>query len=71
MDRKIQRAMDVCNSQPHPISDMAWRFYQEDPERYRIGAAMYYTGALSSANAHNGVHQCMFQRLNGEIKGKS
>ena len=58
---RVENAMEFCEYIPHPISDVAWELYSREPDRYRIGAAVYYTKMMNSHNAN--AADCMIQRL--------
>lgn len=58
---RINVAMEACGYEPHPISDIAWELYAMSPDRYRMGAAYYYTWMLRSSNGK--AAKCMIKLL--------
>lgn len=58
---RINVAMEACGYEPHPISDVAWELYARSPDRYRLGAAWFFTGRLRSTNL--GPADCMAHSL--------
>lgn len=58
---RINVAMEACDYDPHPISDIAWELYARSGDRYRLGAAYYYTWMLKSSNGK--AAKCMIKLL--------
>lgn len=56
---EIDRLMNRCGYDPHPISDVAWELYERG--LVPVGTAWYYTVMLKSANGEAG--DCMRNEL--------